>query len=218
MKGELTMRLRNKPWADDYLKNNEQLVIAEPFDNKNNWKQEFRNNNPIHLEIGTGKGKFIAGMSEQHEAINFIGIERAQSIIIRAVEKALDTGQPNIRLINKNAKDLRDLFGKNEVDKIYLNFSDPWPKSRHEKRRLTHHTFLEQFKDVLKPEGEIILKTDNKNLFEYSLVSFSKFGMVFDEVLLDLHAYEDPLNIMTEYEEKFSKQGQPIYRCRAYFN
>ncbi|WP_226036380.1 tRNA (guanosine(46)-N7)-methyltransferase TrmB [Aquibacillus saliphilus] len=211
------MRARNKPWADDFLLENSHVVELEPFDYKKNWSNVFENNNPIHLEIGTGKGQFITGMAKQQKDVNFIGIEVAKNIIVSAVQKVLESGQNNIRLINKNAEDIREFFGESEVDKIYLNFSDPWPKSRHEKRRLTFHTFLEQYQHILTENGEIILKTDNRSLFEYSLVSFSKFGMEIDEVVLDLHNHSDPLNVMTEYEEKFSAKGQPIFRCRAHF-
>ncbi|SDK44466.1 tRNA (guanosine(46)-N7)-methyltransferase TrmB [Sediminibacillus albus] len=212
------MRLRHKPWADDFLRENDHIVVQNPFEQKGKWQQEvFKNNHPLHIEIGTGKGQFIAGMSQQQQDINFIGIEQAKSIIVSAVQKAKDADSTNLRLINENAKDLRDLFSENEVDKIYLNFSDPWPKTRHEKRRLTYHTFLEQYKGILKDDGEIILKTDNRVFFEYSLVSFSKYGLILDEVLLDLHSYQDPSNVETEYEEKFSQKGHPIYRCKAYF-
>ncbi|SDN03421.1 tRNA (guanosine(46)-N7)-methyltransferase TrmB [Sediminibacillus halophilus] len=212
------MRLRHKPWADDYLKENDDIVVQNPFDQKGKWNSLFSEDQPLHIEIGTGKGQFIAGMATQHREINFIGIERAKSIIVSAVEKVKQAEIENARLLNENAQDLRDLFAENEVDKIYLNFSDPWPKTKHEKRRLTYHTFLQQYKGILKPDGEIVLKTDNRKLFEYSLVSFSKFGMILDEVLLDLHDYQDPENVQTEYEEKFSGKGQPIYRCKAYFS
>ncbi|WP_053218862.1 tRNA (guanosine(46)-N7)-methyltransferase TrmB [Virgibacillus senegalensis] len=212
------MRLRHKPWADDYLKENDDIVVQNPFDYKGNWNSVFSNEQPIHIEIGTGKGQFIAGMAAQHKEVNFIGIERAKSIIVSAVDKVKRAEVSNARLLNENAQDLRDLFAENEVDKIYLNFSDPWPKTKHEKRRLTYQTFLEQYRGIMKPGGEIVLKTDNRKLFEYSLSSFSKFGMVLDEVLLDLHDYQDPENVQTEYEEKFSGKGQPIYRCKAYFS
>ncbi|WP_026771045.1 tRNA (guanosine(46)-N7)-methyltransferase TrmB [Sediminibacillus sp. JSM 1682029] len=211
------MRLRHKPWADDYLKENEDIVVHNPFEQKGNWNSLFPDDQPLHIEIGTGKGQFIAGMAAQHSDINFIGIERAKSIVVSAVEKVKQAEVANAKLLNENAQDLRELFAENEVDKIYLNFSDPWPKTKHEKRRLTYHTFLQQYKGILKPDGEIVLKTDNRKLFEYSLVSFSKFGMILDEVLLDLHDYNDPDNVQTEYEEKFSGKGQPIYRCKAYF-
>ncbi len=211
------MRLRHKPWADDYLKENEDIVVHNPFEQKGNWNSLFPDDQPLHIEIGTGKGQFIAGMAAQHSDINFIGIERAKSIVVSAVEKVKQAEVANAKLLNENAQDLRELFAENEVDKIYLNFSDPWPKTKHEKRRLTYHTFLQQYKGILKPDGEIVLKTDNRKLFEYSLVSFSKFGMILDEVLLDLHDYNDLDNVQTEYEEKFSGKGQPIYRCKAYF-
>lgn len=211
------MRQRHKPWADDFLKNNTHLVIPDTASKKGKWGQLFGNDNPIHLEIGTGKGQFITGMAEQHPDINFIGIELAKSIIVMAGSKVKESEQNNVLLIHGDAAGLNELFAENEISVIYLNFSDPWPKKRHAKRRLTFHTFLEQYQSILHPEGEIVLKTDNQGLFEYSLVSFSQFGLELREVNLDLHNEEDPLNIMTEYEEKFSAKGQRIYRCRAQF-
>ncbi|TGB00693.1 tRNA (guanosine(46)-N7)-methyltransferase TrmB [Halobacillus salinus] len=212
------MRLRNKPWADDYMRENDHVVVQKPFEAKGDWKSLFDNkDNPLHLEIGSGKGQFIAGMGKQHEDINFVGIERVKSVIVGAVKKVLDAGTSNVRLVNEDAEDLRDLFESNEVDHLYLNFSDPWPKNRHEKRRLTFRTFLEQYEEVLVPGGEITLKTDNRGLFEYSLMSFSQYGMLIEDVSVDLHADEDPLNVPTEYEEKFAAKGQPIYRCRVRF-
>ncbi|GAE92889.1 tRNA (guanine46-N7-)-methyltransferase [Gracilibacillus boraciitolerans JCM 21714] len=188
-----------------------------PSEYKGKWKQLKTANKSIHLEIGTGKGQFIDGMAQQHPDIHFIGIEVAKSIIVSAVEKVKETQRKNITLINEDAQDLSDLFENNEVEKIYLNFSDPWPKNKHAKRRLTYHTFLEQYQRILKPNGELILKTDNKGLFEYSLVSFSQFGGILEDVSLDLHLLDDPFNVMTEYEEKFSAKGQPIYRSRIRF-
>lgn len=211
------MRARHKPWADDYIKSKSQIVELQPFECKGNWKEVFGNDNPIHLEIGTGKGQFIVGMAGQYPNANFVGMEVVKSIIVSAVEKVEESNQTNIRLINENANDLREIFNENEVDTIYLNFSDPWPKNKHEKRRLTFESFLNQYRYILKENGQIILKTDNKGLFEYSLVSFSNNNMILDEVVLDLHAEEDPTNIKTEYEEKFSEKGQPIYRCKAHF-
>lgn len=214
----LMVRQRNKPWADDFLKENNHFVIPGPSEKKNKWREVFGNNNPIHLEIGTGKGQFLAGMAKQFPEVNFIGIEVAKSIAVTAAQKLMQSDQDNILLINENAEKLREIFAENEISTIYLNFSDPWPKNRHEKRRLTFRTFLEQYKDVLQPSGELVLKTDNRGLFEYSLVSFSEFGMDLKEVNLDLHKAEDPKNIMTEYEAKFSAKGQVIYRCRAQFS
>lgn len=211
------MRIRNKPWADDFIKENEHIVEQSPYSQKGKWKHVFQEDQPIHLEIGTGKGQFIAGMAKQHPDINFIGIERVKSVIVGAIKKVKNEDVRNVRLLNVNAKNLSDLFADHEVDRIYLNFSDPWPKKRHTKRRLTYHTFLEQYQKILKPNGDIVLKTDNRHFFEYSLVSFSQFGMMLDEVTLDLHELNDPKNVMTEYEEKFSEKGNPIYRCQAHF-
>lgn len=211
------MRARNKPWADDFLKDHNQLVALHAATNKGKWKNVFANDKPIHLEIGTGKGQFIMGMAQQFPEINFIGIEVVKSILVSAVQKAVEDDPINVRLLNENAQDLLEIFEENEVDKIYLNFSDPWPKKKHAKRRLTYQTFLQQYKHIVRPGGELVLKTDNRSLFEYSLVSFSQFGMKLEEVTLDLHANDDPTNVMTEYEEKFRAKGQPIYRCRARF-
>lgn len=211
------MRQRNKPWADDFIAEHADLIIPDPEAHRGKWKELFGNDNPVHLEIGTGKGQFIAGMAEQHPEINFIGMELAKSVIVTAAEKVLEKNVPNVILLNNNAKDLRDFFGENEISGIYLNFSDPWPKSRHEKRRLTFHTFLEQYEDILLEGGTLVQKTDNRGLFEYSLVSYSQYGMLLEDVSLDLHVNEDPMNVKTEYEEKFSAKGQPIYRCQVSF-
>lgn len=211
------MRARYKPWADDYLKENNNIVVPNPSDYKGDWQAKFTNHAPIHLEIGTGKGQFIMGMAQQFPNVNFIGIEVVQSILVSAVQKVVEEQPDNVCFISDDADNVTHIFGENEVDKIYLNFSDPWPKNKHAKRRLTYKTFLEQYQSILKPGGEIFLKTDNMHLFEYSLVSFSQFGMELEEVVLDLHEFNDPTNIMTEYEEKFSAKGQPIYRCRATF-
>lgn len=211
------MRQRNKPWADDYLRENSDLIIANPGQYKNKWHELFGNDNPIHVEIGTGKGQFIVGMAKQYPDVNFIGIELSKSVIVTAAQKVKESGQTNIKMIQENAENLNEIFAANEVATIYLNFSDPWPKNRHEKRRLTSHSFLERYENILQPNGELIFKTDNRGLFEYSLVSFSRFGMILEEVSLDLHQLTDPTNIMTEYEEKFSAKGQTINRCKAVF-
>lgn len=211
------MRQRNKPWAADFLKNNSNLVIPNASENKNNWQSVFGNEHGIHVEIGTGKGQFLVGMAKQFPDVNFIGIELEKNIIVTAAQKVLEAGIDNVLLLNENAMNINDIFATNEIATVYLNFSDPWPKNRHEKRRLTYHTFLEQYQAILKPKSELILKTDNQGLFEFSLVSFSNFGMILKEVNLDLHIHQDPQNVMTEYEERFSAKGQPIYRCRAVY-
>ncbi|WP_347862536.1 tRNA (guanosine(46)-N7)-methyltransferase TrmB [Salimicrobium sp. PL1-032A] len=207
------MRIRNKPWADDFFEENNDIVIDEPFSYKGKWQQAFDTEQPLHLEIGSGKGQFIAGMAGKFNDINFIGIERVKSVMVGALKKVKEADVSNARLVNEDAKDLRDMFAESEIDHLYLNFSDPWPKTKHAKRRLTYRAFLEQYESILKPGGKLTLKTDNRGLFEYSLSSFSKYGMIIEDVTLDLHELEDENNVMTEYEQKFSEKGQPIYRC-----
>jgi tRNA (guanine-N(7)-)-methyltransferase (EC 2.1.1.33) len=211
------MRLRNKPWARDKLLAHPQWVIQNPEKWKGHWKDIFGNERDIHIEIGTGKGKFIVEMAKAHPEINFIGIERYTSVIVTALDRLLEAGVDNLRLLNVDARDLESYFAPGEICRIYLNFSDPWPKKRHEKRRLTYRSYLEIYQRLLKPEGGIHLKTDNQGFFEYSLVSMSRFGMVLEEVSLDLHRSDFAGNIMTEYEEKFSQKGNRIYRLEARF-
>lgn len=211
------MRQRRKPWADELLAANQQLVIPDPTFYKGKWASMFGNDRPIYVEIGTGKGQFLSRMAGKHPDVNFIGIELDKDIIAAAAKKILASESNNILLLHMNAFDLYDVFTGREVAGIYLNFSDPWPKNRHEKRRLTYYTFLEKYRNILRPTGEIVLKTDNREFFEYTLASFSSFGLELLEVNLDLHQINDSLNVMTEYEEKFSAKGQPIYRCRALF-
>ena len=157
-------------------------------------------------------------MALRNPNINYIGIEMYTSVIVSALEKTLEAGSPpNLRLLNINGAELDKYFDKNDVARVYLNFSDPWPKNRHEKRRLTHKGFLKLYESILTSGGEIHFKTDNRGLFEYSLVSMSQYGMLLKEVSLDLHANEPEDNIRTEYEEKFSAKGQPIYRLEAQY-
>ncbi|MCF6138326.1 tRNA (guanosine(46)-N7)-methyltransferase TrmB [Pseudalkalibacillus berkeleyi] len=211
------MRLRNKPWAQDKIEEHPGIVVINPEEWKGKWAEQFNNNNPIHIEVGTGKGQFITEMSKLHPNVNYIGIERQKSIVVSAIDKIKESGQKNVRMINVNAVELNQYFAENEVHRVYLNFSDPWPKNRHEKRRLSHDSFLESYENVLIPNGEIHMKTDNQGLFEYSLHSFSKYGMVLNNVSLDLHKSGIEGNIMTEYEEKFSEKGNRIYRCEAVY-
>jgi len=185
---------------------------------KGSWQSIFACEQPIHIEIGMGKGQFINGMAKLHPEINFIGVEKYDSVLIRSLEKAVEEPLPNLRLLHADAANLLEIFAENEIEQIYLNFSDPWPKVRHEKRRLTYKSFLENYKHTLVPEGRFCLKTDNRLLFEYSLWSFNDFGMRFLDVCLDLHADGNPEgNIMTEYEEKFHGLGHPIYRFAGKF-
>lgn len=210
--------MRNKPWAKEFIEQHPEIIIQNPENYKGKWNELFGNNHPLHIEVGSGKGQFIVGMAQANPEINYIGIELYDKVIVKALEKALEAGSPpNLRLLKINAEELEKFFKKNEVQRIYLNFSDPWPKKRHAKRRLTHERFLKIYESILVDEGEIHFKTDNRGLFEYSLVSMSQYGMVLQYVSLDLHANEPEDNIRTEYEEKFSAMGQPIYRLEAKF-
>ncbi|MEH6990214.1 tRNA (guanosine(46)-N7)-methyltransferase TrmB [Cytobacillus firmus] len=211
------MRQRNKPWAKDKLAEYPQYVISEPEKYKGKWKEAFDKDQPLHIEIGTGKGRFITGMAKANPDINYIGIELAESVIVTALDRIIEEELPNIKLLNVNANDLRDYFEKGEVNRVYLNFSDPWPKKRHAKRRLTYRSFLEIYEDVLVDKGEIHFKTDNQGLFESSLMSFSDYGMLLTFVSLDLHNSDYEGNIMTEYEEKFSSRGSRIFRCEVQY-
>ncbi|WP_370225324.1 tRNA (guanosine(46)-N7)-methyltransferase TrmB [Cytobacillus sp.] len=211
------MRQRNKPWAKDKLAEYPQYVISEPEKYKGKWNEAFDKNQPLHIEIGTGKGRFITGMATANPNINYIGIELAESVIVTALDRIIEDELPNVKLLNVNANDLRDYFEKDEVNRVYLNFSDPWPKKRHAKRRLTYRSFLEIYEDILGDKGEIHFKTDNQGLFESSLMSFSEYGMLLTFVSLDLHNSDYEGNIMTEYEEKFSSRGSRIFRCEAQY-
>lgn len=211
------MRQRNKPWAKDKLAEYPQYVISEPEKYKGKWNEAFDKDQPLHIEIGTGKGRFITGMAKANPDINYIGIELAESVIVTALDRIIEEELPNIKLLNVNANDLRDYFEKGEVNRVYLNFSDPWPKKRHAKRRLTYRSFLDIYEDILVDKGEIHFKTDNQGLFESSLMSFSDYGMLLTFVSLDLHNSDFEGNIMTEYEEKFSSRGSRIFRCEVQY-
>jgi tRNA (guanine-N7-)-methyltransferase len=211
------MRLRNKPWADERLSQYPNYVIADPTSHKGQWSQVFGNEHPLFIEVGTGKGRFITEMAKAHPDINFIGIEVFKSVIVSALDLLIEAELPNLKLLNADALNLRDYFAKGEVDRVYLNFSDPWPKTRHAKRRLTYKSFLSIYEDILPNQGEIHFKTDNQGLFESSLLSISEYNMRLTFVSLDLHNSSFEGNIMTEYEEKFSNQGNRIYRLEAQF-
>ena len=188
---------------------NSPYLIINPSDYIGKWNLLFDNNNPIYIEIGTGKGNFIINKALTNPNINFIGMEKVDSIIARCLQK-IPQDLDNLKIIRANALDIESIF-KKEIDTIYLNFSDPWPKKRWHKRRLTSNVFLEKYDSVFKKNNRIIQKTDNRDLFEYSLISYSNYGYIIEELSLDLHNSEIEDNIMTEYEEKFSKEGKPIY-------
>lgn len=212
------MRVKHKPWAKDRLQEFPAIYIENPEELKGKWQEVFGNNNPIHIEIGSGKGQFVSGMAKANPNINYIGIEMIESVLVSALDKAIEADVPNLRLVARDAKLLEECFEKGEIAQIYLNFSDPWPKKRHTKRRLTNPTFLMIYERLLPEEGEIHFKTDNRSLFEYSLVAFSEYNMLLTFVSLDLHNSDYEGNIKTEYEEKFSAKGFPIYRLEAKFD
>lgn len=211
------MRVRNRPGAAEMLAAHPNFVISDPTLWKGKWNELFENDHPIHIEIGMGKGQFITGMAKAHPEINYIGVEMQVSVVSIALDKLIEQPLPNLKLLHVDGSALTEYFADSEVDQIYLNFSDPWPKKRHEKRRLTCKTFLAVDEQILRPNGEIHFKTDNQGLFEYSLASFSQYGMILKQVWLDLHQSQFEGNIMTEYEEKFSSKGQRIYRVEAQF-
>jgi tRNA (guanine-N7-)-methyltransferase len=209
------MRLRHKPWAKEKIEQHPQYVVANPENFKGKWHEPFGTDQPLHIEVGTGKGQFITGMAKANPGINYIGIELFDSVIVAALDRLIEEDLPNLKLLNVNASDLDKYFTKNDVERVYLNFSDPWPKSRHDKRRLTYKDFLKLYEDILVDGGEIHFKTDNQGLFEYSLMSFSAYGLLLKYVSLDFHKSDYEGNIMTEYEQKFSEQGNRIYRCEV---
>ena len=212
------MRLRNIPRADDTLQAHF-TVIKNPKEFRGNWTSVFGNDRPIRIEIGMGKGRFLLNMAKTYPNINFIGIERYSSVLLRAVEK-FDTEEfsdlPNIRFVCMDARELPEVFAESEVDRIYLNFSDPWPKSRHAKRRLTSPVFMSVYDKILAPRGVVEFKTDNRGLFEYSMESIPSAGWEITEHTSDLHnSTMAEGNVMTEYEEKFSAKGNPINKLIA---
>ncbi len=190
-------------------------MILNPEDYKSVWNKVFNNDNPIEIEIGMGKGDFIIGMAKKHPNINFIGIEMYDSVIVRAVQKLENEKIDNLKLIRMDAGDIENVFER-EIDKIYLNFSDPWPKERHAKRRLTSHNFLKKYDSLFKEGKKIVQKTDNIDLFSYSIESFSTYGYTLKNVTMDLYNHMVDDNVQTEYEKKFHENGTKICRLEAY--
>ena len=192
------MRVRKRKGAEEHLANHPQYVILEPEAAKGKWHQIFGNDNPIHIEVGSGKGAFITGMAQQNPDINYIGIDIQLSVLSYALDKVLASGVENVKLLRVDGSALTNYFEDGEVD-------------------MTYKTFLDTYKQILPKNGEIHLKTDNRGFFEYSLTSFSQYGMILNKVWLDLHASDYEGNVMTEYERKFSEKGQAIYRVEAQF-
>ena len=205
------MRLRNVPGAREEIEKNE-YVIQKPEEMPGTWQIVFGNDHPIEIEIGMGKGRFIMDKAKANPEINYVGIEKFSSVLVRALQKMAEDPIPNVRFIRMDAEEITNVFGKEEVDKIYLNFSDPWPKDRHAKRRLPSRAFLERFEVILKKKGTLEFKTDNRSLFDFALGEIEPAGWELLGVTYDLHHDEvmGQGNIMTEYEEKFSQKGNPI--------
>ena len=208
------MRLRNIAGSREVIADSK-FTVKDPETKKGLWKKEvFGNDKPIHIEIGMGKGRFLMDMAELNPDINYVGIEKYSSVLLRAIQKQEQRLLPNVIFIRMEAETIGDVFAPGEVDKIYLNFSDPWPKDRHAKRRLPSREFLGRYDRILVPEGVVEFKTDNKDLFEFALEEVEPAGWNLDKVTYDLH--NDPVmnegNVMTEYEEKFSSLGNPIYK------
>lgn len=211
------MRLRNITGARDVIASNE-YVIQEPEAVKGHWKGQFPQEGELHIEVGMGKGRFLHQMAKQHPEINYIGIEMYSSVLLRALQKMEAEPLPNLKFLCVDARLLPDIFDKGEVDHIYLNFSDPWPKDRHAKRRLPSRQFLARFDEILKPEGRLSFKTDNRDLFDFAVEELEPAGWKAEVITYDLHA--DGIlcagNVMTEYEEKFSSKGNPICKYVIY--
>lgn len=213
------MRLRNIPRADEVITNHP-VAVKNETEHRGAWNSVFRNDNPIHIEIGMGKGQFILTLAKQNPEINYIGIERYSSVLLRALEK-YDTeefsGLTNIRFICMDAGNIQDVFAPEEISRIYLNFSDPWPKARHAKRRLTSTNFLAKYAPVLRQGGTVEFKTDNRPLFDFSLEQVEEAKWTLLAHTFDLH-HDEALNkgnVMTEYEAKFSSMGNPIHKLIA---
>lgn len=204
------MRLRNVKGAKEKIEKSKYIILNEE-EYKGCFNKLFDNNNPLCIEIGTGKGNFIRQMALNNPNVNYIGIEKFDSVLVRALEKVEEEDIPNLRFIRMDANDIEKVFDK-EIDTIYLNFSDPWPKARHKIRRLTSINFLKKYDNLFKGTNHIVFKTDNRHLFEFSVMEFNEYNYKINELCLDLYSEDLTDNVPTEYEEKFHKKGMPIYK------
>jgi tRNA (guanine-N7-)-methyltransferase len=211
------MRLRNIANARNLLGQHSEQMILDPVMHRGKWNELFGNSRPIFLEIGMGKGQFISSISKRNPHINFIGLEKYDSVAVRALQKLIREPRPNVLLARGEAENLLDYFSPNEIGQIILNFSDPWPRKSNEKRRMTHVEFLEKYRNILVPGGEIHLKTDSRAFFEFSLLQMNNHGMKISGVSFDLHSAEPEDNIRTEYEESRSAAGHAIHRLVGRF-
>lgn len=205
------MRLRNITGSREII-GESRFVVHDPKEMRGKWKSLFDNDNPVRIEIGMGKGKFLHTMAKENPQINYVGIEKYSSVLLRAIQKMEEEELPNLLFMRMDAEEIAEVFEKGEVDRIYLNFSDPWPKDRHAKRRLPSRQFLERYDIILKPDGCLEFKTDNRALFDFAVEELDAAGWRAEVLTYDLHG-DDALmegNIMTEYEEKFSAMGNPI--------
>ncbi len=210
---EENMRLRNVTGSREMIAESQYVVPEEEmFELPGKWADIFENNNPIHVEIGMGKGQFIHTLAKLNPQINYVGVEKYSTVLLRAVQKMEQEELPNLVFLRMDAEDVDKVFGTGEVDKIYLNFSDPWPKDRHAKRRLPSGSFLARYDKILKKDGRLEFKTDNRDLFDFAVEELEPAGWQADVITYDLHADEKLMegNVMTEYEEKFSSMGNPI--------
>lgn len=216
------MRIRRKKNTAEKLQDFSNFVITENIgeEYKGTWRKFFDENNlsrELHVELGTGKGDFITQLAEKNPDKNFLGLEVEREVVLKAARKIQEKNLKNVRLVLFDINQISEIFAENEIDRLYINFCDPWPKKKHAKRRLTHVNFLEMYRKILKPDGEIHFKTDNRGLFDFSLEQFEIAGLKVRDLTFDLHANEPPENIRTEYENKFSSLGTPINRCVVLF-
>ena len=211
------MRLRNITGSREVIADSI-YVVQEPQEKKGQWKEVFGNDHPVRIEIGMGKGKFLHTLAKENPDINYIGIEKYSSVLLRAIQKMEEDELPNLKFIRMDAEEITDVFATGEVDRIYLNFSDPWPKDRHAKRRLPSREFLARYDVILKPGGRLEFKTDNRPLFDFAVEELEPAGWKAETITYDLHGEEELMrgNVMTEYEEKFSALGNPICKYVIY--
>ena len=210
------MRLRKKAWAKPLIDDYTNRIVITKFDFLTNpIKDVFKNNNKLILEIGTGKGDFICGLASKNPNINYIGIEQVETVLAIALKKIIDKELNNVKLIRVNANEMLNIFDTKEIDVIRLNFSDPWPKARHEDRRLTSPEFLKMYRNILNDDGCLIFKTDNREFFDYSVETFKENGWILEEVNYNYPLTDDESDVPTEYERKFRSLGQPIHYLKA---
>ena len=211
-------RVRRKAGTKEALLVLAPPLVVDPKANRGNWRGDFKNNNQIHIELGMGRGIFLFTLAQKNPDINFIGIEIKEEVLLSGVKKNLAYNLPNLAYVWGDIGDLAGFFANEEVARMYINFCDPWPKIRHAKRRLTHGNFLDIYRAILQESGEVHFKTDNEDLFEFSLNQFCAKNWGLENISLDLYRNLLVDNVPTEYELKFVEQGLKIYRLEAIKN